>query len=411
MQDRKIIGPFKQILPLRNLPLRGALSDDSLEIIEDGGLILEAGKIVSLDNFEVLIKAHPHVEVEKIHTDKVLLPGFIDAHTHICFGGSRAKDYAMRVAGKTYLEIAQSGGGIWDTVTQTRKSSLEHLRDVTIERAQQLLKQGVTTIEVKSGYGLNLESELKMLKAIQLADERSIADLVPTCLAAHMLPKDFIGSEEEYLNWIINELLPEVKKNGLSNRIDIFIEESAFSIEKSRHFLEKIKSAGWDITVHADQFTPGSSQVALEFGAVSADHLESMAEEDIQAMAKSETVAVALPGASLGLGMKFTPARKILDAGGILAIATDWNPGSAPMGQLLTQAAILGAYEKLTVAETLAAITYRAAFALRLKNGQGTLTEGSIADMQAYSTPDYREILYLQGSLKPSLIWKKGKLI
>jgi len=128
-------------------------------------------------------------------------------------------------------------------------------------------------------------------------------------------------------------------------------------------------------------------------------------------MAKSETVAVALPGASLGLGMKFTPARKILDAGGILAIATDWNPGSAPMGQLLTQAAILGAYEKLTVAETLAAITYRAAYALRLKNGQGTLTEGSIADMQAYSTPDYREILYLQGSLKPSLIWKKGKLI
>lgn len=411
MENKKIIGPFKQILTFSNLPLRGALEDSSLEINEDAGVLVENNKILQIAPFEDLCKAHPHIFIEKIDTHLVLLPGFIDAHTHICYAGNRSRDYAMRVGGKSYLEIAAAGGGIWDTVTQTRKSSVEFLRDKTVERANQLLKQGVTTLEVKSGYGLNMESEINMLRAIKYANEISKADLISTCLAAHMLPRDFEGSEEEYLNWIVEKLLPIVKSENLSKRVDIFVEKSAFSIEKSRNFLRRLKTDHWDITVHADQFTSGSSQLAVEVGAVSADHLENMDEEGIRRIAESDTVAVALPGASLGLGMEFTPARRILDAGGIVAIATDWNPGSAPMGQILTQAAILGTYEKLSMAETLAGLTYRAAYALRLKDGQGTLAEGAIADMQAYPTSDFRDILYFQGSLKPSLIWKNGTLI
>lgn len=406
----KLSGPFKQIVTLNNLPLKGKLNDDSLEIISNGGILTENGKILEICDFELLKQKFPDSEIDLIDNEQIALPAFVDAHTHICFGGNRANDFAMRNAGKTYLEIAESGGGIWSSVQHTRKASEEDLIDGILERINILLNQGITTIEIKSGYGLNVDEELKMLRAIKKAQTKTKATLIPTCLSAHLKPKDFEGSSEDYLNFILNEILPIVKEENLSNRVDIFIEKSAFQPEESKNFLLKAKELGFQITIHADQFTAGSSRIAVEVGANSADHLEATIDEDIEFLANSETVAIALPGASLGLGEPFSPARKILDKGGILAIATDWNPGSAPMGNLVTQASILATYQKLSTAEVLSAITFRSAFALDLHD-RGILAEDKKADFITYETDNFQNILYHQGSLKPKNVYINGEKI
>jgi imidazolonepropionase len=404
---KELIGPFKQILTLANMPLKGALHDEDMQIIPQGGILVENGLIVSVDNFEKLHKENLSAHIKEIEGDHVLLPGFVDCHTHICFAGNRAKDYALRIQGKTYLEIAKAGGGIWDSVTQTRAADEALLVELLLQRIERHLSEGVTTIEVKSGYGLDTQAELKQLRAIAAASNQTIASIVSTCLAAHMVPKDFNGSQAEYLEVIVNDLLPVIKQEQLSNRIDIFIEESAFNAINAETYLYKIKKMGFDITVHADQFTTGGSEVAVKLGAVSADHLEASTDKEIKMLAGSNTIAVVLPGASLGLGMPYAPARKLLDAGACVAIASDWNPGSAPMGDLLMQAAVMSATEKLNTAEVFAGLTYRAAKALNLTD-RGILAPGMRADMQAYPTNDYRDILYYQGKLKPDIIWING---
>ena len=403
----KLIGPFKQIVTLCNLPLRGKLSDEQLEIIEDGGILIKDEKIEEVGNFEELKSKNQFSEIENIEGEQICLPAFTDSHTHICFGGNRANDFAMRNAGKTYLEIAENGGGIWSSVQHTRKASEEELLKTILERINSLISQGITTIEIKSGYGLDVENELKMLRVIQKAQTFTKATLVPTCLSAHLKPRDFEGTSQEYLNYILREILPKVKAENLAKRVDIFIEKSAFLPEESKEFLLKAKELGFEITVHADQFTSGSSRIAVEVGAKSADHLEATIDEDIAFLAQSETVATALPGASLGLGEKFTPARKILDAGGILAIASDWNPGSAPMGNLITQASILATFEKLSTAEVLAGITFRSAFALSLED-RGTLEKGKKADFVTFKTDNFQNVLYQQGSLKTDSVYING---
>jgi imidazolonepropionase len=395
----KLIGPFRQVVTLSNLPLRGKLFDEQLEIITDGGILIDNDRIRQVGNFDILKSQNQDIETETVEGEQIVLPAFVDAHTHICFGGNRANDFAMRNAGKTYLEIAESGGGIWSSVQHTRQAPEEELLKTLLERIDFLISLGITTIEVKSGYGLDIENELKMLRTIKKAQEQTKATLVPTCLSAHLKPRDFEGSNKEYLNYIITEILPKVKEENLAGRVDIFIEKSAFQPEESREFLLKTKKLGFEITVHADQFTPGSSRIAVEVGAKSADHLEATIDEDIDFLAKSDTVATALPGASLGLGEKFTPARKLLDAGAILAIASDWNPGSAPMGNLITQASVLATFEKLTTAEVLAGITFRSAFALGLED-RGKLQEGMKADFVTFKTDNFQNILYQQGSLK-----------
>ena len=404
----KLIGPFKQIVTLTNLPLRGKLSDDQLEIINDGGLLIKDGKIETADSFQELKNQFPNIEIENIAGEQICLPAFTDSHTHICFGGNRANDFAMRNAGKTYLEIAESGGGIWSSVQHTRAASEEELLKTILERIKFLISLGITTIEIKSGYGLDVENELKMLRVIKKAQTFTKATLVPTCLSAHLKPRDYEGSSEEYLNYIIAEILPKVKEENLANRVDIFIEKSAFLPEESKEFLLKAKKLGFEITVHADQFSSGSSRIAVEVGAKSADHLEATIDEDIEFLAQSETVATALPGASLGLGEKFTPARKILDAGGILAIASDWNPGSAPMGNLIAQASILATFEKLSTAEVLAGITFRSAFALNLED-RGTLEKGKKADFVTFKTDNFQNVFYHQGTLGAETVYIDGE--
>ena len=387
-------GPFTQLLTMDNLPERGKLSDEQLEIIPDAGILHQDGVILAVGNFEQLRKENPGANIEFLEGDFVCLPGMIDVHTHICWAGSRANDYAMRLAGKTYLEIAEAGGGIWSTVMKTREASVEELAELTFERAEKLYQQGVTTIEVKSGYGLSVDDEIKMLKAIQLANQKTSAELIPTCLAAHIKPKDFPGNEQEYLQYIIENLLPEVKKQNLANRVDIFVEKGAFSVSDAKYYLPEAKKMGFDVVIHGDQFSSGCASLAAEIQAISIDHLEYADESEIEILAKSNVIPVVLPGASIGLGEKFAPARKLLDAGCSLVIASDWNPGSAPMGNLLVQAAILGAYEKLSMAETWAALTCRAARALK-RNDIGVLKKGNKADFIVFETGDYREVLYM----------------
>jgi imidazolonepropionase len=407
MKNSRLIlyGPFRQALTMDHLPGKGPMSDEQLTIIENAGILVNGETIEAIGTFREL--ENHTADVMRIEGDYTVMPGLVDVHTHLCWAGSRAQDYTLRLQGKTYLEIAKQGGGIWSTVTATRRAEIDVLADITVRRAMMLLKQGTTTLEVKSGYGLDTGNELKMLKAVQLASDTAVADLVPTCLAAHMKPKDFAGSPREYLESIVRELLPAVKSGRLSSRVDIYVDEGAFGIPDARYFLAEAKKMGFDLVVHADQFTSGGASLAVEAGARSADHLEAATEQDIQLLAKSPVIAVALPGASLGLGAAFAPARKLLDAGASLAIASDWNPGSAPMGNLLLQSALLGVYERLTMAETLAAVTVRAAGALGM-NDRGMLKPGCLADFIAFPCSDYREILYNQGGMKPAMVWKRG---
>ncbi len=226
MSKNILIGPFTQLLPLSGLPLKGALKDEQLQVIQNGGVLVSRGKIRKVDSFENLKSQADSIDYVEGNT--VCLPGFIDAHTHICFGGSRAYDYAMRNSGKTYLEIAKAGGGIWDTVTKTRKASEKELVDGIKERCEAHLQSGTTTLEIKSGYGLSVKEELKMLRAIREASKQVVQEIVPTCLAAHMKPKDWKGSSTSYLNEIATNLFPILKAENLSHRVDALLKKVHF---------------------------------------------------------------------------------------------------------------------------------------------------------------------------------------
>ena len=388
-----------------NLPERGAISDNSLEIIDDGGVVIEDGKIIEVGDFLSLSKND--LDVREITYPCVLLPGFIDSHTHVCHYGNRSDEYAKRNSGISYQQILEEGGGIHNTMNSTSNSTDEQLTDDTLNRLKRHFQEGVLTCEVKSGYAPNLEDEVRMLRIINEIDSSNDIDLISTCLAAHVTPKKY-ESSKKYLDSIVNELLPIIKEENLSNRVDIFIEEKAFSVTEASNFLEKIKSDFY-ITAHANQFTSGGLKVGVDNGAVSVDHLEVITDQEIDYLSKSDTTGVVLPGCSLGLGIPFAPARKLLDYNCKVSIASDWNPGSAPMGDLLMQASLLGSTEKLSNAEVLAGITCRAANALSLED-RGSLESGKIADMIGFKTNDFRDILYNQGKLKPSFICKRGKI-
>lgn len=402
-----LIGPFTQLLTMDAMPPAGPLVDEQLQIIPEGGLRVKDGIITEVGTFKKMYR-HGDAVTEITHKS-VALPGFVDTHTHICFAGNRAKDYALRVSGVTYQQIAQSGGGIMDTVRQTRKATKQELKDLLHSRMHTLARNGVTTCEVKSGYGLTVEDELKQLEAIKEVSNEQPIDLISTCLAAHTRPPEFT-SNAEYLSEILCKLLPLVKEKKLANRIDIFVEEHAFSVDEASAYLLAAAALGFQLAVHADQFTRGGATLAAEVRALSADHLEESTEEDARSLLAAGVIPIVLPGATLGLGQRFPPARMFLDQGLPLVIASDWNPGSAPMGDLLTQAALLGAAQHLSVAETLAAMTTRAATALALTD-RGTLKTHQLADINVFHCSDYREILYHQGSLKPAQVFKRGILL
>ncbi|MDH3650682.1 MAG: imidazolonepropionase, partial [Saprospiraceae bacterium] len=325
-----LVGPFTEIVTCAGWPLRGPLGDEIIQPIRNAGVLLKNGIILAVDRFTDLQKKAS--TVENINGPSVLLPGFIDAHTHICWAGSRANDYAGRIQGLSYLEIADRGGGIWQTVEDTRAATESELNHLLLERLYRLKKSGTTTVEVKSGYGLEPSSELRILRLINKANRQSDLDLIATCLAAHIKPQDWHGDNASYLDSLVGQLLPVVKREGLANRIDIFVDEVAFSKHEANPYLRAARNLDFAVTVHADQFSTGGSALGCAWKALSVDHLEASTVEEINRLGNSSTVATVLPAASLGLGTNFAPARGLLDAGAILAIASDWNPGSAPMG-------------------------------------------------------------------------------
>ena len=408
----KLIGPFKQLLNLKGLPLGGPLKDEQLKVIEGAGILCGGGQIIETGTFLDLAKKYQisDDQIDFLAEDMVALPGFIDAHTHICYAGNRASDFAARNNGKTYQDIAAAGGGIWSTVKHTRAASQNQLVETMQTRSNRLLTNGITTVEIKSGYGLSVKAELKMLRAIKELHNSSPIDVISTCLAAHIIPKDFDGGEEAYLDYVLSDLVPLIKSEQLTSRFDIFVEDNAYTYGPSKNYLFALKDQGFSFTIHGDQFTVGGSKLAVECGAISVDHLEVSGDAEIALLANSNVIPTALPGASIGIGCPFTPARRLLDSGCSLAIASDWNPGSAPMGDLLTQASILATYEKLSAAEVLSGITFRAATALELKD-RGILAKGMLADIVAFPSDDFRDILYHQGSMKPLRVWKRGVLI
>lgn len=393
-----LIGPFRQILTLRGLAVKGPLHDSDLEIIPEAGILIDKGRILEIGEFfDLSARAKTIIETDG---DQVLVPGLVDSHTHICYAGSRAKDYALKLSGAGYADILASGGGIHHTVTETRKAGYGELLYLTSNRLDRARRQGVTTCEIKSGYGLDTDTEFLMLQVI-----RELG-CVSTCLAAHVVPESY-GHPSAYLDHIRHELFPKLNDVGC-NRVDMFWDDVAFHGDAAYAYLKAAADAGFDLTVHADQFSRGGSRVAVELGAMSADHLECISDNDIAILAASDTAATVLPGACLGLGMEFSPARKLLDAGASLVIASDWNPGSAPNGQLLMQASILAMRQKLNTAETWAGITFRSAHALGLTD-RGRLESGYRADFVSYPVTDIREILYVQGTCVPSQVWVKGE--
>jgi len=337
----------------------------------------------------------------------LILPGFIECHTHTIFGGHRGFEMEMKFQGKSYQEIAQAGGGILSTVKATRAASLEELQKLTLKRIQNFIEQGVTTLEVKSGYGLNLETEIKMLESVP---KDSKIEIIKTFLGAHAKPTEF-ASHDEYLKELTDVFLPEVKKRGLATRADIFIEKGFFEKDSSRAYLQKAKDLGFDLTIHADQLTlSGGTEVACELAAKSADHCIQVSDVEIQKLAKSNTVAVLLPAADLYLKCAYPPARQMIDAGVKVALATDFNPGTSPTQDLAFVGMLARREMKMTLDEVIQAYTINAAQALGLEKTHGTLEAGKVADFTVWDEDE--DSLFLSvGSMKPKMVFKSGKLI
>ena len=326
---------------------------------------------------------------------RLVVPGLVDCHTHLCFGGWRGEEFAQRIAGASYQEIAAAGGGIRSTVVATRAASFEALRDKAMAVLEEVLELGVTTMECKSGYGLNLDNELKQLEVYAALNEEQPLDLVPTFLGAHIVPPEYTERRGEYVDLLCGELLPEVARRGLARFCDVFVEENAYTLDEARRILQTARDLGLGLKVHADQLSAGGgAELAAELGAVSAEHLEFISDAGIEALAAAGTVAVSLPIASLYVGAGHLPARRLIEAGVAVAVATDFNPGSAPSFHLPLAMTLACLNQRMTPAEALCGATVIAARALGLEGQAGSLAPGCPADLAVIDAPDLNHWLY-----------------
>lgn len=342
----------------------------------------------------------------------MVTPGWVDSHTHLIWAGSRQHEFRQRLEGKTYLDIAKAGGGIMSTVREVRKASLEQLITDGRKRLQRLLSFGVTSLEIKSGYGLDTDSEVKMLEAAKALDATSPQTIATTFLGAHTVPTEFKPKRADYLDLVCNEMIPLVAERKLADACDVFVEEGAFSLDEARRVLETGKQYGLRPRVHADQLSPmGGAQLAAELGAASADHLEDIDEEGIQALADAGVVACMIPGSTFCLRQgKYAPARALLEAGVTLAIATDLNPGTTCSENLALIGSIAATQMGLTPLEVLHALTRGGAFSLGHADSLGSLAPGYQADLVVFDAPDIDYIFYHYGISHVSQVYMKGEL-
>jgi imidazolonepropionase len=345
------------------------------------------------------------------------MPGFVDPHTHAVWAGDRAGEFEKRISGATYLDIMNAGGGIMSTVRATRAASVDQLVEETRPRLDRMLAHGTTTIEVKTGYGLETGAELRLLEAIDRLREEHYLDIIPTFLGAHAIPAEYRGREDAYTDLVVNDMLPAARESRIFNHpslfCDVFCERGAFTLAQSRRILEQARELGFRLKIHADEFEPlGGTRLGVELGAISADHLVVTPHSEIEALAQSNTAAVSLPGTPFGLGeTRFTPARAILAVGGILALATDCNPGTTWSESMQMVIAIACRYLKLTPAQAIVAATLNAAHAIGQGDRIGSLETDRQADVIVLNAPDYRHVGYHYGVNLIQTVIKRGRVV
>lgn len=412
-----LIHSASQLLTLAGGPQRGhALG--ALGLIQNGAVLVRDEKIVEIGSTEELRVAYRD-EPSLDATGCVVMPGFVDPHTHLIWGGDRANEFEMKMAGAKYLDILAAGGGIISTVRATRTASIESLIAQTRPRLLRMFAHGTTTAEAKTGYGLQTATELRLLKALLALDDESPLDLAITFLGAHAIAPEFKDDPQGYTDLVCDTMLPILKEWWETHApklnlpfVDVFCETNAFDLEQSRQILTQASALGFPLKIHADEFDNiGGASLAVELGAASADHLVKTSDADIRALGKSETVAVSLPCTPFGLAEKeYTPAQKLLDANAILALATDCNPGTAWNESMQFSIALACRYMGLTPAQAIAASTINSAHAIRRSDMIGSLEPGKQADLLVLSVPDYRHLGYRFGTNLVKQVIKRGRV-
>jgi len=390
-----------------------------LGIIEDGAVLARDGLIVAAGPSSE-IEPQASGDAERIDArGRVVMPGFVDAHTHVVFAGTREDEYELRAEGLTYQEIAARGGGIRSTVRKTRAASEEQLFKLAVPRIRSLLEHGTTTAEAKSGYGLTVEDELKILRVIRRLDRETPLDLVPTFLGAHEIPDEFrdprdpARAREKYIALVVGEMLPRVADEKLAEYCDIFCESHVFTVGESRRVLARAKELGLGIRLHAEQLSlSGGGRLSAELGAATADHLEWVDDEAIALLARAGVIAVLLPGAVFNLGLtRYPPARKMIESNLAVAIATDFNPGSSPTPSMQMALSIACTQMRMTPSEAITAATVNSAYSLGRGGRAGSLEAGKQADIVIFGCADYRQIPYFFGVNHARVVIKSGRLV
>jgi imidazolonepropionase len=423
LNNRMLIHSASQLLTLAGGPQRGhALG--TLGIIENGAVVVRDEKIVAVGTTDELKNAYPD-EPTLDAGHGVLMPGFVDPHTHVIWAGDRADEFEMKMGGMAYLDILAAGGGIISTVKATRIASIETLIAQTRPRLLRMFAHGTTTVEAKTGYGLQTSTELRLLKALLALDDEGPLDIAITFLGAHAIAPEYTlagagkDNPQGYTDEVVNTMLPMLKEWWETHAprlplpfVDVFCETKAFDLEQSRQVLTKAGSLGFPLKIHADEFDNiGGAALAAELGAASADHLVKTSDADIRVLAKSDTVAVALPCTPFGLAEKdYTPAKKIIAAGAMLALATDCNPGTSWNESMQIAIALACRYMKLTPAQAIAASTINSAHAIRRADTIGSIEIGKQADMLILSVPDYRQVGYRYGTNLVKQVIKRGRV-
>ena len=385
---------------------------NNLGIIDDGAVAIKDGKIVEVGlTSEIFVKYEADNMLDAL--DKVVMPGFVDPHTHPVFYSTRENEFEMRIMGKSYVDISQSGGGIRSSIAGVREASEDELYKLARKRVEKLISCGTTTLEAKSGYGLTTESELKMLRVIKRLSQDLPIDIIPTFMGAHEFPTEYKDNREAYIRLLKEEMMPAVKEAGLAEYCDIFTEDHVYNIEQSRDILNHAKKLGFKLRMHADEIEPiGGAELAGEVGAISADHLGACSDAGIAAMRDSGVIATLLPGTLFSLGMKsYARARAMIDAGCPVALATDYNPGSCNCDSMQFVITLACLQMKMTVAEAITASTINAAYALERGDKVGSIEAGKQADILIMDMPSYKFLPYHFGSNNVETIIKNGVVI